>query len=387
MREGRFFRIPECRSDLERLWYESDPLDPRDRPAWLDLGRAGRYRYAGSAAWPGSGGRGRDEYAAELRALRDAGLVVDPDPAAPGRHRVYVPAPPHEVVWAVGIYTGTFPDRFAPAPGVKNPVLTRGDVTDIPAAFLADPFMVRAGGCWHMFFEVMNGRTGLGEIGLAVSPDGLNWKYRQVVLAEPFHLSYPYVFEWRGAHYMVPETYQAGEVRLYEATDFPTRWRPVATLLGGPYLVDASVFRHAGRWWMFVDASRDVRHDTLRLFHAAELAGPWAEHPRSPVVEGDPRTARPGGRVVVGRDRVVRYAQACVPHYGTAVRAFEVTELTPTTYAERELGPVLGPAGAGWNACGMHHIDPHPLGDGRWLACVDGWVCEDLLPPPAPTNT
>ncbi|HJZ60486.1 MAG TPA: hypothetical protein VKE74_36420, partial [Gemmataceae bacterium] len=274
MKDGQFFRIPEGRSDLERLWYESEPLEPADRPAWLDPERARSYRHAGSAAWPGSGGRGRDEYLAELQSLRDAGLVVDPDPNAQGRYRVFVPVPPHEVVWAVGIYTGTFPDRFAPPPGVRNPVLTREDVTDVPAAFLADPFMVRSGGGWHMFLEVMNGRTGRGEIGLAVSPDGLNWKYRQVVLTEPFHLSYPYVFEWRGTHYMVPETYQAGEVRLYEATDFPSRWRRVATLLRGPYLVDASVFRYAGRWWMFVDASRDVRHDTLRLFHAADLFGP-----------------------------------------------------------------------------------------------------------------
>ncbi|HJZ58472.1 MAG TPA: hypothetical protein VKE74_26255, partial [Gemmataceae bacterium] len=101
-----------------------------------------------------------------------------------------------------------------------------------------------------------------------------------------------------------------------------------------------------------------------------------------------PRIARPGGRVVVDRKRVVRYTQTCIPHYGTAVRAFEVTELMPKTYAERELGPapMLGPAGAGWNACGMHHIDPHPLDGGGWVACVDGWMCEDLLPLPPQTT-
>jgi hypothetical protein len=36
-----------------------------------------------------------------------------------------------------------------------------------------------------------------GEIGLATSEDGLKWDYKQVVLNEPFHLSYPYVFEWQ----------------------------------------------------------------------------------------------------------------------------------------------------------------------------------------------
>jgi len=32
---------------------------------------------------------------------------------------------------------------------------------------------------------------------------------------------------------------------------------------------------------------------------------------------------------------------------------------------------------AGWNAGGMHHVDPLPLADGRWLAAVDGWRMDD----------
>src|SRR5262249_57949194 len=142
--------------------------------------------------------------------------------------------------------------------------LTGEAVPDVPAGFLADPFMVRSGGGWHMFLEVMNGRTGRGEIGLAVSPDGLNWKYRQVVLTEPFHLSYPYVFEWRGTHYMVPETYQAGEVRLYEATDFPSRWRRGGTLVRGAYLVGGAGFRYAGGWGSVVGGSRGGGQAPLR---------------------------------------------------------------------------------------------------------------------------
>jgi hypothetical protein len=55
------------------------------------------------------------------------------------------------------------------------------------------------------------------------------------------------------------------------------------------------------------------------------------------------------------------------------VRAFRVMELTTTTYAERELGPgpILGPGAESWNRLGMHHIDPHRMEDGSWLACVD----------------
>jgi hypothetical protein len=78
--------------------------------------------------------------------------------------------------------------------------------------------------------------------------------------------------------------------------------------------------------------------------------------------------------VTVLGDRIIRYAQDDAPFYGKQVRAFEITTLTTTQYAEREVpeSPVLQPSGVGWNAKGMHHIDPHRLDDTHWLASVDG---------------
>jgi hypothetical protein len=126
---------------------------------------------------------------------------------------------------------------------------------------------------------------------------------------------------------------------------------------------------------MFVDSSADKAHHTLRLFTAERLVGPWTEHPRSPVIENDDTSARPAGVPRFSGGRLIRFAQVCTPDYGTAVRAFEITALTATTYSERELtpAPILGPGGTGWNACGMHHIDAHRLPDGTWIAAVDGW--------------
>ena len=70
-----------------------------------------------------------------------------------------------------------------------------------------------------------------GVIALASSADGFKWGYRQVVLDEPFHLSYPYVFEFEGEHYMVPESHQDRSLRLYRAVDFPTRWEHACNLI------------------------------------------------------------------------------------------------------------------------------------------------------------
>jgi hypothetical protein len=280
-------------------------------------------------------------------------------------------------MWSIGIYSGASPFSLANRPGVKNPVLTRHDITDVPAKFVADPFMLEAGGLWHMFFEVWNQQNQKGEIGLAVSADGLEWTYQQIVLAEPFHLSYPGVFEWENAYYMIPETVEPGAVRLYKADPFPVRWTFVGQILNRS-CADPSLFRFQNRWWMFA-CSTPYQHNALRLYFADELTGPWIEHPSSPLLEDDKRNARPAGRVLVCNHKVIRFAQDCLNRYGNHVRAFEVVELTTTSYVEQEhpANPILKASGHGWNALGMHHIDAHSRPEGGWIACVDGQAGAD----------
>jgi hypothetical protein len=261
---------------------------------------------------------------------------------------------------------------MTPAEGVANPVLTAAQVTDIPATFVADPFMLQAQHTWYMFFEVMHTAWQRGVIGLATSPNGWHWRYERVVLQEAFHLSYPYVFAWQDAYYMVPETLEADAIRVYRAVDFPMTWTCAGEVLAGQY-ADPSLFQADGLWWMFV-CSTPYLHDTLCLYSADTLLGPWRAHPQNPLIQGDAHTARPGGRVTRLDDRLIRYAQDDAPFYGKQVRAFEITTMTTTRYVEREIptSPVLQPSGAGWNAKGMHHIDPHRLGETHWFASVDG---------------
>jgi hypothetical protein len=375
VKEGKHARIPERPGDIERLWRESQPLDPDNLPLWVWPEDTEGYRSVGFASRAELPANQQKGYFAELEELEVAGLIVDQDPNDPFLRHIYIPAPWWPQVWSIGIYVGESPLDFASPQDIDNPVLTRDHVTDVAAVFVADPFILRANGVWHMFFEVMNWRSGKGEIGLALSENGVEWRYQQIVLAEPFHLSYPYVFTWRDEYYMVPERFGSGSIGVYKASKFPTQWSFAGNVVRGPYLTEPSIFRHDDKWWLFTETNRDEMYDTLRLYYADELAGPWREHAKSPIIEGNPHIARPAGRVLVVDDTIIRFAQNCYPHYGTDVRALEVVELTTTTYREREVGrgPVLEPSGAGWNARGMHHIDPHLLHDGRWIAYVDGW--------------
>lgn len=291
--------------------------------------------------------------------------------ARPLYRRMQRPAPQR---FSIGIALGDSPWSVRLPDSVANPVLTCDDVTDVPATFVADPFMYEREGRWYLFFEVLNHLTHRGEIGLAVSTDALRWHYERIVLAEPFHLSYPYVFEWQGAHYMIPESGAAKSVRLYRATEFPVRWEWAANLLEGRRYADSSVFFYRDRWWMFADTGRDGTSPQLRLYFADELLGPWHEHPASPLSD-DPHLSRPAGRVVVADGRPVRFTQDVYPVYGSSVSAFSVTKLTTTEYEEQRLTdrPILAAGQAAWNRHGMHHIDAHLRPDGAWIACVDGF--------------
>jgi hypothetical protein len=49
--------------------------------------------------------------------------------------------------WAIGLYCGATPLSLQPAHAASNPVITAADVTDVPALFVADPFMM-SGTCF-----------------------------------------------------------------------------------------------------------------------------------------------------------------------------------------------------------------------------------------------
>jgi hypothetical protein len=271
-------------------------------------------------------------------------------------------------------WTSVTHDFFTLSPGTSNPVLTKADVTDrTNVTYVADPFLFHEGSTWYMFFEVMtDGNVLYCDIGLATSSDGFHWTYQRVVLDEPFHLAYPYVFKWDGTYYMIPDTYSQSQVKLYKATSFPYTWALVANLVSGPGYVDSSIFRYNNTWWLFTCDSGSSTY----LYYSDNLTDPssWHAHPMNPIIPGDASKARGGGRVTVfNGNTIIRLAQKCDVAYGQAVRAFQVDTLTYTAYTEHEIpqSPIVQASGSGWNKDGMHTVDPWWIGNG-WLAVVDG---------------
>ena len=81
--------------------------------------------------------------------------------------------------------------------------------------FCADPFLFRWQDENYVFFETMT-PAGKGIIGCSQEIRG-KWIWQGVALEEPWHLSYPQVFEDGGKVYMIPESCKrgTGDVCLY----------------------------------------------------------------------------------------------------------------------------------------------------------------------------
>ena len=287
--------------------------------------------------------------------------------------------------WAIGLYTGATPFDISGG-GIENPIITADDITDVSARFVADPFLIKHDDVYYLFFEILLEKPEKGVIGVAVSNNGIDWSYKNVVLDESFHLSYPYVFEHDGGVYMIPETGEAKAVYLYKASldEFPYKWVRVKELITG-YVEDSSIVMHDGLFWLFGQTNKG-KYDRLELWFSEQLDGEWEKHPKSPVINGDPNIARPGGRIIKYNNKMYRFSQDDYPSYGNQVWVSEIVKLTTSEFEEELLdSPVISAANerdidllGGWNESGMHHMDPLEIKGIGWIVAVDG-LGEELV--------
>lgn len=271
--------------------------------------------------------------------------------------------------WSIDLVSGPSPFLTAPIKPGRSPLFSRHHIKAPPTSFVADPFIIRHGDSWQLFFELFNAETNRGEIGVAESPNLIDWRFQGVALAEPFHLSYPFVFHSGDAIFMLPETKQSGAIRLYRATHYPLQWELVSTLIHGQYTDPSPVYWN-NRWWIFACSAPY----SLSIFYADTLTGPWKPHRLNPIYRDAADRARPAGRPIIVGNTLYRFVQDNREGYGKRVRAMRVTKLSPTTFSEHIAAPdpLFQSGHERWNRNGMHHFAPLQLPDGSWIASVDG---------------
>lgn len=199
----------------------------------------------------------------------------------------------------------------------------------------ADPFLFERDGKTFLFAELYDRLALRGVIGCCVLTErgASKWK---IVIKEPFHLSYPFVFEHGGSVYMIPESFRASEIILYKAVSFPYEWKRVRTVADCA-AVDSTIIERNGEKYLItvrvINAEGVLA--ILPLDHELNVTG-------SQIALGkEANNVRPAGKAFVYKNKLVRPSQDCSVGYGHALNLCEITKLDKEQFEERIICKIL----------------------------------------------
>ena len=223
--------------------------------------------------------------------------------------------------------------------------------------YLADPFGIWSEDRLHVFAESFSYADGVGHIDVLVLDRQLQLVEKATVLKEPWHLSYPFVFEAEGAYWMLPEAHESGALWLYRATAFPFEWQRAQQIVLDHVPLDATLLHRDGSWWIFYAPANppSARLTTLCAAYAPRLEGPWLSHPANPIMQ-DSAGARPGGTPIIVDDVVHLPLQRCTGSYGSGLRLLRLDHLTPARITGRIVEEITAPAAAAPYLDGCHTL-------------------------------
>ena len=168
--------------------------------------------------------------------------------------------------------------------------------------YAADPFLLRFDGADHVLYERFDQRRRTGEIWRGPVAGG---DPSPAELPVGGHSSYPFVFEWGGDTFCLPQV-EGDRARLYRRS--VDGWEPGPLVGPDEPVLDPTLFRRGDRWWLLATMPGEWSLTHLRAWWADDLGGPWHPHLLNPV-KSDVRSARPGGTPFEHEGRLFRPAQ------------------------------------------------------------------------------
>lgn len=210
-----------------------------------------------------------------------------------------------------------------------------------PNHFYADPFVWRKDGKTVCFLEDYDYGENIAWISAVELFEDRSYKILGEVIKEPFHLSFPYIFEYKNELYMVPESTASNSIRLYKCIEFPLKWEYQKDLLKDIKTADTMIFEHKNRWWLFTNQSTPNNSDQAAQLFAyyshSPLSTTWHSHSLNPI-HFNSNSGRNGGIVNLDNKEPIRARQKQKFNtYGAAFSLAKITELSPTTYKEEEI--------------------------------------------------
>lgn len=199
--------------------------------------------------------------------------------------------------------------------------------------WVADPFLVEYKGDIYIFAEIFLWKSERNGIIGYCKYNGRSFGEWVVSMDRHWHLSYPFVFTKDDNLFMIPESYQLGEVAVYQLIQFPDKWEKVRTLISNVEYCDSTLFQYKnGKEYMFT-FERGLKSPAGRgLLYDLDTKGLVNMRNLSDNLQG----ARCGGKVIIDHNRYIRVAQNCFPEYGKGLIFYEIDSIEPK-YEEHEI--------------------------------------------------
>ena len=212
-------------------------------------------------------------------------------------------------------------------------------IKNTKGTFFADPFFVEHDNKKYIFGEEYNHKSKKGYIVAYVIENEVSKKIG-IALEENFHLSFPYIFSYKENYYMIPETKEINEIRIYKCENFPLNWKFHSTIKKDILAVDNMIFEHENLWWLFTNFSpiKNSPESELNLFFSktGPLTNEWQEHKLNPVLINS-FSARNAGIIFNGNDKF-RCGHVINDYYkGKRTKIFKIKELNQDQYEEEEI--------------------------------------------------
>lgn len=214
---------------------------------------------------------------------------------------------------------------------IKNP----------PKHFFADPFVVTRAEQTICYVEDYCYEKQKGYIAAIALTGNKGYRLLGTVIEEPFHMSFPFLFEYEGELYMVPETSESGSVRLYKCLEYPLKWEYQYDLLSDIHAFDSMIFEANGVWWLLCTVREQGKSDdssSLYAFYSDNpISNTWKPHQMNPLII-DSQIGRNGGLLRNEAGNMVRVRQEQgFNQYGKAFSLAEIIALSPDTFHEETI--------------------------------------------------
>ena len=220
----------------------------------------------------------------------------------------------------------------------KNPTLSKSIIIKNPKnSYLADPFVIKYNNKTVIFVEDYSFKNRKGKIS-AYEINSESYKKLGTVIEEEFHLSYPFLIEDKEDLFMVPETHQTKDIRIYRCTEFPLKWKLHKILISDIGAVDTNIFKFNNKYWLFTNLDTSNSNDyssELHIFYADNIeSSEWKPHALNPVIF-DSKKARNGGMIYSEKKHAYRvFQKQGFDNYGESIGISRIKTLTENEYEE-----------------------------------------------------